>query len=52
MRDYARQEFERQRDVTDLRKIRYLLSTGKTDFERLGKMVGVGFGYGADVRGG
>jgi len=44
MKMYAREEFERQREVVDLRKIRYLLSTGKTEFERLGKQVSRGGG--------
>ena len=35
MREYARAEFERQKGVEDLRKIRYLLSTGKAEFDRL-----------------
>lgn len=35
MREYARAEFERQKEVEDLRKIRYLLSTGKAEFDRL-----------------
>lgn len=39
MQRYAREEFEQQKTVEDLRKIRYLLSTGKTEFERLGKQV-------------
>ena len=39
MKSYAREEFERHKDVDDSRKIRYLLSTGKTEFERLGKQV-------------
>ena len=39
MKRYAREEFERHRDVNDSGKIRYLLSTGKTEFERLGKQV-------------
>ena len=39
MKRYAREEFERHKDVHDSRKIRYLLSTGKTEFERLGKQV-------------
>lgn len=39
MEEYAREEFERHKAVEDLRKIRYLLSTGKTEFERLGKQV-------------
>jgi len=44
MKMYAREEFERQREVVDLRKVRYLLSTGKTEFERLGKQVSGGGG--------
>lgn len=39
MKQYAREEFEQHRAVEDLRKIRYLLSTGRTEFERLGKQV-------------
>ena len=39
MKKYAREEFEQHKAVEDLRKIRYLLSTGKTEFERLGKQV-------------
>lgn len=39
MKRYAREEFERHKAIEDLRKIRYLLSTGKTEFERLGKQV-------------
>lgn len=39
MKKFAREEFEQHKAVEDLRKIRYLLSTGKTDFERLGKQV-------------
>ena len=35
MQEYTRAEFERQKDVEDLRKIRYLLSTGKAEFDRL-----------------
>ena len=38
MRGFAREEFERHRQETDLTTIRYLLSTGKADFDRLGKM--------------
>ena len=41
MRDYARAEFERQKEVEDLRQIRYLLSTGKAEFDRLMGQVGV-----------
>ena len=32
MRDFAREEFERNRHVTDLTQIRYLISTGKAQF--------------------
>lgn len=39
MKRYAREEFEQHRGVEDLRKIRYLLSIGKTEYERLGKEV-------------
>ena len=39
MKKYAREEFEQHKAVEDLRKIRYLLSTGKTEFERLRKQV-------------
>ena len=35
MRQYARGEFERQRGLEDMRSIRYLLSTGKAEFDRL-----------------
>jgi hypothetical protein len=33
LRAYARGEFERHREVTDAGKIRYLVSTGKTEFD-------------------
>ncbi|KAL4869414.1 hypothetical protein BDV12DRAFT_167728 [Aspergillus spectabilis] len=33
LRDYARHEFERHRNVTDLQHIRYLISTGKSEFD-------------------
>ena len=42
MREFARAEFERHRQETDLRTIRYFLSTGKADYDRLGKMVSGG----------
>ena len=43
MKLYAREEFERRKDIEDLRKIRYLLSTGKADFDKLrGQIGGVG----------
>lgn len=44
MIQYARGEFELRREETDLRKIRYLLSTGKADFDRLRGQVGGGLG--------
>lgn len=40
MRLYAREEFEQRRNEGDLRTIRYLLSTGKAEFERVGRLVG------------
>ena len=40
MRKYAREEFERQREVTEVRKIRYLLSTGRVEWKRFGGMFG------------
>ncbi|KAH9986259.1 hypothetical protein F4779DRAFT_611873 [Xylariaceae sp. FL0662B] len=38
-RSFARAEFERHRDVTDLDHIRYLLSTGKTQWESMEKYI-------------
>ena len=35
MRDFAREEFERNKRVTDTTKIRYLVSTGRTQFESM-----------------
>lgn len=35
MRDFAREEFERNKNVTDTTKIRYLVSTGRTQFESM-----------------
>ncbi|XPS79639.1 hypothetical protein M3J09_011615 [Ascochyta lentis] len=35
MRQFARVEFEQHRHVTDLDHIRYLLSTGKTQFQTM-----------------
>lgn len=40
MQSYAREEFERQKEVTDLRRIRYLLSTGRAEWKRLRGMFG------------
>ncbi len=40
MRRYAREEFERRREVTEMRQVRYLLSTGKADFERFRGQIG------------
>ncbi|KAI1184133.1 complex 1 protein-domain-containing protein [Nemania serpens] len=39
-RGYARAEFERHRAVTDLGHIRYLLSTGKTEWEAMERYIG------------
>ncbi|KAL3465521.1 complex 1 protein-domain-containing protein [Aspergillus heterothallicus] len=39
LRDYARQEFERHRDVTDLQHIRYLISTGKSEFDMMRRYI-------------
>ncbi|PVI00408.1 hypothetical protein DM02DRAFT_527094 [Periconia macrospinosa] len=35
MRDFARAEFEQHRHVTDLAHIRYLISSGKTQFDTM-----------------
>jgi len=40
MKHYAREEFEQHREVTELRQVKYLLSTGKAEFERLRGQVG------------
>ncbi|KAI6086735.1 hypothetical protein F4821DRAFT_237854 [Hypoxylon rubiginosum] len=39
-RNFARAEFERHRNVTDLSHIRYLLSTGKTEWESMERYIG------------
>ncbi|KAL9011968.1 MAG: hypothetical protein Q9173_003241 [Seirophora scorigena] len=39
MKQFAREEFERHRTVTDESKIRYLLSTGKTEFGAMERYV-------------
>ncbi|KAJ5860882.1 Complex 1 LYR protein [Penicillium soppii] len=36
---YARTEFERHRELTDLQHIRYLLSTGKSEFEMMRRYI-------------
>lgn len=36
---YARGEFERNKHVQDLTQIRYLVSTGKTEFETMGRYI-------------
>ncbi|KAK3690129.1 hypothetical protein B0T22DRAFT_481307 [Podospora appendiculata] len=38
-RRFAREEFERRRGVTDLGHIRYLLSTGKTEWESMERYI-------------
>ncbi|KAL1892782.1 hypothetical protein Sste5346_006865 [Sporothrix stenoceras] len=37
---FAREEFERHREVTDLTHIRYLISTGKTEWENTERYIG------------
>lgn len=39
MYTYARTEFERHRSVSDLTQIRYLISTGKTEFDGMKRYV-------------
>ncbi|KAK8075715.1 hypothetical protein PG997_010378 [Apiospora hydei] len=39
-RNFARAEFERHRGVADLGHIRYLLSTGKTEWEAMERYIG------------
>ncbi|KAI1806336.1 hypothetical protein F4811DRAFT_511761 [Daldinia bambusicola] len=39
-RNFARGEFERHRNVTDINHIRYLLSTGKTEWEGMERYIG------------
>jgi predicted ATPase len=39
-RGFARAEFERHRDVEDMAHVRYLLSTGKTEWENMERMIG------------
>ncbi|KAI5371041.1 Putative complex 1 LYR protein [Septoria linicola] len=39
MRDYARYEFERYRNIDDLGHIRYLVSTGKTQLDSMSRYV-------------
>ena len=36
---YARVEFERNRHVEDVTQIRYLISTGKTEFEKMERYI-------------
>ncbi|KAI0879808.1 uncharacterized protein GGS22DRAFT_176775 [Annulohypoxylon maeteangense] len=38
-RNFARAEFERHRNVTDVGHIRYLLSTGKTEWESMERYI-------------
>ena len=42
MRQYAREEFERHKEVVDLRQIRYLLSAGKAEMDRVRGQIGFG----------
>ncbi|EON62609.1 hypothetical protein W97_01833 [Coniosporium apollinis CBS 100218] len=39
MRQYAREGFERNRNVTDLTHIRYLVSTGKVEFDSMKRYI-------------
>ena len=39
MRSYARGEFERNRNVTSLTQIRYLVSTGKTELDSMQRYI-------------
>ncbi|KAI1653091.1 complex 1 protein-domain-containing protein [Daldinia decipiens] len=39
-RSFVRGEFERHRNVTDINHIRYLLSTGKTQWEGMERYIG------------
>ncbi|KAB8249968.1 hypothetical protein F9C07_2281919 [Aspergillus flavus] len=39
LRSYARHEFERHRNVTDLQHIRYLLSIGKSEFDMMRRYI-------------
>ncbi|PWY86089.1 hypothetical protein BO70DRAFT_395213 [Aspergillus heteromorphus CBS 117.55] len=39
LHNYARKEFERNRNVTDLQHIRYLISTGKAEFETMRRYI-------------
>ncbi|EER45174.1 predicted protein [Histoplasma capsulatum H143] len=39
MRSFARHEFERNKGVTDLAHIRYLISTGKTEFDAMRRYI-------------
>ncbi|KAI0190812.1 hypothetical protein F4808DRAFT_400024 [Astrocystis sublimbata] len=39
-RSFARAEFERHRGVADINHIRYLLSTGKTEWESMERYIG------------
>ncbi|KAL3258573.1 hypothetical protein ABHI18_005946 [Aspergillus niger] len=36
---YARGEFERNRNITDLQHIRYLISTGKSEFDMMRRYI-------------
>ena len=39
MREFARAEFERNREVHDIGHIRYLISTGKTQFDGMRRYI-------------
>ena len=42
MKVFAREEFERNREVRDTVKVRYLVSTGRTQFEEMRRGFGAG----------
>ena len=39
MREFARAEFERNREVNDIGHIRYLISTGRTQFDGMKRYI-------------
>ncbi|KAI2238729.1 hypothetical protein LOZ13_003691, partial [Ophidiomyces ophidiicola] len=39
LKQFARQEFERNKSVTDLTHIRYLISTGKAEFDYMRRYI-------------
>ncbi|QDS69019.1 hypothetical protein FKW77_009581 [Venturia effusa] len=39
LREFARGEFERQKDVTDIQHVRYLISSGKAQFDAMKRYI-------------